>query len=201
MEAIRSHSISHVGSAYGGWNVALGLIPKCATVISCGIGNDFTFSKFLIEKRECFIVMVDPNSVAIEAVAAGCLPASNYEHVMAALWTDENGVEFGAERSNGAGVYSSGRKVKIGSVTIDGLLAKHPNAALLKMDIEGAEYDCIEKARFDIRPAQIAVGFHTAKGSLDRRGAIKKLEALGYRLSAEEDEGPEITNLFIRKDL
>jgi len=195
------HAISRIGSAYGGWNIALGLIPSGATVLSCGIGNDYTFDRLLIEKLNCFVVMVDPNSVAIEALAGSGLPANNYAHIAAALWTDELGVKFGAEHSNGAGIFSNNRKVTVGSVTIDGLLSQHPKAAVLKMDIEGAEYDCIAKAQFSIRPAQIAVGFHTAVGNLDRRGAIKKLEALGYRLSAEEDEGPEITNLFIRKDL
>ena len=195
------HAISRIGSAYGGWDVALGLIPSGVTILSCGIGNDFTFDRFLIEKRNCFVVMVDPNSVSIEALAVSNLPLKNYAHIAAALWTDELGVAFGAERSNGAGVYSSGRKVKIGTVTIDGLLAKHPRAALLKMDIEGAEYDCIAGARFDIRPAQIAVGFHTAKGSGDQRKAIEKLESLGYYVASVEDEGPEIVNLFIRKDI
>lgn len=194
-------ALSRIGSAYGGWNVALGIIPSGGTVISCGIGNDYTFDRFLIENKNCFVVMVDPNSVAVEALAGSGLPVSQYTHKAAALWVDDTGVEFGAERSNGAGIYSSGRKLRIGSVTIDGLLAEYPEASLLKMDVEGAEYECIKHARFDVRPPQITVGFHTEKGEGSRRAAIEKIESIGYRVASVEDEGPEIMTLFIRRDL
>ena len=193
--------VSKIGSAYGGWNVALGLIPQRSNIISCGIGNDYTFDKFLIEKRDCYVVMVDPNQVAINALAGSGLPSGSYRHIRAALWTDTGGVDFGAEMSNGAGIFSDNRKVHIGSVTIDGLLGEYPEASVLKMDIEGAEYECIARAKFTIRPAQIAVGFHTQVGNGDIESAKEKIISLGYLDCATEDEGPEITKLFIRKDL
>jgi len=195
---VRSHEISHVGSAYGGWDVALGLIPSGATVISCGVGNDFSFSQLLIEQRNCFIVMVDPNSVAIATVAASGLPASNYKHVMAALWTNDHGVDFGAELSNGAGIFSRGRMLHLGSISLKSLLTEYPHTALLKMDVEGAEYEVLEQYDFAIRPVQIAVGFHFKKRPEKNYDLIlDRMRSLGYtvRYKRQEDQSEMVVLL------
>jgi hypothetical protein len=192
--------VTRIGSDYGGWDIDLSLLPPGSTVISAGIGNDFTFDRYLIDMHGAFVVMADPNQVAIDALAASDLAPGSYRHIPAALWTDDAGVDFGAEHSNGAGIFSSGRSLRIGSVSLGTLFAEYPSTALLKMDIEGAEYEVLEQYDFAVHPAQIAVGFHFSKRpekSYDT--VLDRLRSFGYTVRCKrQEEQSEMVVLLTR---
>ena len=192
-------SIVRAGSAYGGWYYNPKLLPRGSTVISCGIGNDLTFDKHLIEQHDCHVVMVDPNQVALEAIANAALPEGKYTHIPAALWRDDDGVEFGAEFSNGAGVYSSGRKLRIGSISLDTLLARYPDTMLVKMDIEGAEFEVLSAWQRVVQPVQLLIGFHPTKCKCAVKEYVKLVSIFGYAIAHVEVEDVETVYLFTRE--
>lgn len=190
--------IIRAGSDYGGWYYDESLVPQGCTVISCGIGNDLTFDRHLIEQHGCHVVMVDPNRVALEAIAGAALPEGKYTHIPAALWRDNDGVEFGAEFSNGAGVYSQNRMLQIGSVSLNTLLDTYPDTKLLKMDVEGAEFEALQAWKFAIRPTQLLVGFHPGMCKCNVSEYVKLISSQGYAVVHEEVESVETMYCFVR---
>jgi len=76
----------------------------------------------------------------------------------------------------------------------------HKYIDILKMDIEGAEYDVInEMSKSDIRPQQILVEFHhrfQGVGIRETIKAIRRLKIMGYNLFSVSDTNEEFG--FIR---
>ncbi|MFL5752712.1 MAG: FkbM family methyltransferase [Bacteroidia bacterium] len=73
------------------------------------------------------------------------------ELVNKAVWTDDNGIEFGSEGADGGSVYFEGNKTRLPSLRLKTLMEKEEEIDLLKMDIEGAEVevitDCAEQLK------------------------------------------------------
>ena len=96
-------------------------------------------------------------------------------------------------------VESTGQEVDC--ITIGGLMDEHgiENIDLLKMDIEGAEYDVLDgMLASDIRPKQLLVEFHHRFSSIGleaTRDMIRRLEEAGYRIFAVSTVGREVSFL------
>jgi len=56
-----------------------------------------------------------------------------------AIWTDDNGLEFGREGADGGSIYFDSNKMFLPSLRLKNLLEKEMIVDLLKVDIEGAE--------------------------------------------------------------
>jgi hypothetical protein len=83
------------------------------------------------------------------------------------------------------------------------LILKHTHVDILKMDIEGTEYEIIEDIlNANISIGQILIEFHGrfyTDGNSKTKYAIKKLKEYGYEIFAISDSFEEVS--FIRKDL
>lgn len=66
------------------------------------------------------------------------------EVINKAVWIDNNGIEFGSEGADGGSIYATGNKIKIESIRLKELLEKETIVDLLKIDIEGAEYEVLK---------------------------------------------------------
>ena len=77
----------------------------------------------------------------------------------------------------------------------------HDHIHIVKMDIEGAEYDVIEDIyQSNVRPDQMLIEFHhrfPGVGTLKTRDAINKVRAMGYQLFSVSDTKEEFG--FIRR--
>jgi len=73
----------------------------------------------------------------------------------------------------------------------------HSHIDILKMDIEGAEYDVIEDIRLsNIRPKQLLVEFHHRFpniGISKSKQAISNLRKMGYQLFSISTSGEEFS--------
>lgn len=71
----------------------------------------------------------------------------------------------------------------------------HAHIDLLKMDIEGAEYDVIQDMyNSNIRPGQMLIEFHhrfPGIGISKTKNATKCIKKMGYRLFSVSDAGHE----------
>jgi hypothetical protein len=192
-------ALTKVGSDYGGWTVCLDLIPEGATVISAGIGNDFSFDRALMLTKKCFVAMVDPTLLAYSTVMSEPLPPELFVLHREAVCGASGTANIGAERSNGASVFSQGRTIVVAAISLDDLLARYPNAALLKLDIEGSEFEAVESWSFVVRPKQVAIGFHPAMAERMVAPAIARMEEHGYLVAHRVTEDVEDMVLFIRE--
>jgi hypothetical protein len=69
---------------------------------------------------------------------------NDVEIVEKAVWVDYSGVYFGVEGADGGSIFKTNSSmIKIDSIKLKDFLEKESHIDLLKMDIEGAEYDVI----------------------------------------------------------
>lgn len=91
--------------------------------------------------------------------------------------------------------------LEVPAYTIPTILAKlgHSHVDLLKMDIEGAEYEALDRMLTSaLRPQQLLVEFHHRFSDIgpDRtRQLIDRLRTAGYRIFAVSDTGREVSFL------
>jgi FkbM family methyltransferase len=173
------------------WNLDLRNLCKNSFVISAGAGHDISFELELVERTGCRLVLLDPSPTGRETVRKFRLPES-MQFQAAAL-------------SNRIGSTSLAKPLNIleGSWRIaeDGLGDEMPSTTLseimrcesinkidlLKIDIEGFEYQVLEEAlNRQIPIRQICVEIHEGsefgKSRLDRWVLILLLYRYGYRI-------------------
>ncbi|MDK2892494.1 FkbM family methyltransferase [Methanohalophilus sp.] len=142
--------IEYLGSKYGGWAFCPENIDSQSVIYSMGIGEDVSWDEALIKNKNVNVHGFDPTPKAIEFVKNKNLeqfilhpigvasingmvdffPPKNTNHVSCSL----------IEKSN-----NSSKPIKVKVETIDNIMAQlgHKNIDILKMDIEGAEYEVI----------------------------------------------------------
>ncbi len=194
--AIRDISCRKVrfGSEYGGWEIATDYLPEGAVVYSFGVGEDISFELGLLEKFNVEVHAFDPTPRAIAWVRRH--PQANrfamHEYGLAAVdgffpfAPPENPAHVSytlCDRPpNEAGVITVPVK-RLGTVLAE---LGHHHVDVLKMDIEGAEYEVIDDIYgYDIRPTQILVEFHHRFPNIGverTRQAMSKLKSMGYCL-------------------
>jgi FkbM family methyltransferase len=151
-----SFVLEKLGSNYGGWYFPVNEVQSNWIVYSAGIGLDMTFDRAVIDRFNCKVFAFDPTPQTVDFVrmankANTQLEDFNFSPI--GLWHSDATLRFYAPRTRGwIGSYSI-RNLQ-GSedyfeaqckslATIMGELG-HEKIDLLKMDIEGAEYEVLE---------------------------------------------------------
>ncbi|WP_430816959.1 FkbM family methyltransferase [Carboxylicivirga sp. RSCT41] len=209
----RTAKVRHewVGSSNGGFYVAPEYIHPDSVVYSFGIGQDISFDTSLIKKYACSVYGFDPTPKSIEWVKAQG-EISNFNFVPVGISDKTGELEFflpqndkhvsGSLVDNTVTNSENTIKVPVKDLkTIAGELG-HQTIDVLKMDIEGAEYDVIPgiiESGIDIR--QILIEFHHRLypgGNKKTRDAINLLAKHGYKVFATSDIVEEIS--FIKSE-
>ncbi len=191
------------GSTYGGWDVVIDDLDRNSIVYSFGVGEDATFDTALIDRFGLIIHAFDPTPKSIQwvkkqgfsdhfvmheyglAARDGTIsfhPPENPDHVSHTLLerpeTCDRAITVPVKRLS----------------TILGDLG-HDRIDVLKMDIEGAEYEVVDDLReSEIRPRQILVEFHHRfpnVGTQQTLDAVATLRAMGYGLFSVSTSGEE----------
>lgn len=68
---------------------------------------------------------------------------NNCSLINKAAWINNDGVTFSAEGGDGGSIYANENKSLIPSIKLADIISNHPMVDMLKIDIEGAEYDVI----------------------------------------------------------
>lgn len=195
--------VSILGSDYGEWGIPVDFIKSSNIIYSFGVGEDISFELELIDKFGVNVHAFDPTPKSIKWIGAQS-PLANFMFYPIGL-ADYDGVAFFLPPDNID--YASYK------MTIDRVKSKeislpvkklatimnelgHASIDILKMDIEGTEYDVIfELKETNIRPKIILVEFHhrwQEVGVNKTIQAINILRLLGYKLfyvSAREEYG------------
>jgi FkbM family methyltransferase len=197
------------GSDYGGWDVITKGINKSSIVYSFGIGEEASFDIALIKKINLTIHAFDPTPKSIEWVEKQDFPDNFIMHEYGVASFDGT-VSFNPPENPDHVSHTlldrQSTKEQAITVPVKRLITimkeqGHDKIDILKMDIEGAEYDVINDInKSNIRPQQILIEFHhrfPMVGIEKTKEAIKIIKSMGYHLFSVSAINEEFC--FIRK--
>jgi FkbM family methyltransferase len=182
--------ISRTTERHGEWSICpTGLGPD-SVVYSVGIGKDISFDLSLIRRYGMTIHAFDPTPESLAWVRTQSVPPELRIHELGLAGFDGT-AEFAAAAEPSNIYYSmvhqpGARTIRAEVRTLQSLMAMlgHRRIDLLKIDIEGAEYDVIDQfvhAGTDV--TQFLVEFHHRYGGAWRtRAALRLLRRSGYRV-------------------
>lgn len=196
------------GSGYGGWDVVVSNLNSHSVVYSFGVGEDASFDIGLIERYGLTIHAFDPTPKSIAWVkkqgfsekfimhnygiagfdgVVSFNPPDNPDHVSHTI------LERPTTKSNAISVSVK----KLGTIMQE---LGHSYIDILKIDIEGAEYEVIKDIyNSNIRPKQILIEFHHRfpnVGITKTKEAIDLIRHMGYKLYSVSETNEEYC--FIR---
>ncbi len=181
------------GTDSSGWKIVASSLQSRSVVVDIGLGEDVSFSESIIRQYGCVVNGFDPTPRAIEyvkrlrndhlclfeyglGVTGGrsqfYLPTNEF-HVSGALHPER---------------HLGGDTIEIELVTIGQMfqLLQCERIDLLKLDVEGAEYDLIQSSEFRAHAGaidQLCLEFHHRWRSYGRKcteDAVSVLQKLGF---------------------
>jgi FkbM family methyltransferase len=180
------------GSIYGGWNIKKKSLNKDSIIYSFGVGEDISFDISLIKQYNCQIYAFDPVPRVQNWLSTQIIPLEfnffnfalfNYDGVLK-IFAPEN--ESNISHTIMLNSEKNALNVKCYNLKTIQLMLKHSNIDLLKMDIEGFEYDVIDDIiKNNIKPKQILLEFHhfyPTIGNIKTELYINKIKQYGYNL-------------------
>ena len=176
------------------WTILPVPITAESNVLSAGAGHDISFEKALSDRFGCRIVLLDPSPTGemtwkkfgADLPTTEFIPSALSDHEGWISLTDPLDADEGSFRSSAP---HSASTIKVPSLSVAGICAEKnwSRIDLLKMDVEGAEYEVIRSIiQSGIYIGQICVEFHHGEGFSSSRSdtvtAILELRKAGYRL-------------------
>jgi FkbM family methyltransferase len=187
-------ALEYFGNSSCGWAVPTLLLGRDAVIVDVGLGEDISFSSALIDRFGCQVHGFDPTPRAIAHVRSerphgfvlhesGLAAQNGQAHFY--LPTNEKHVSGSVHQADHIGKSA----ITVNMVTIDDVfsLIGSQSINLLKIDIEGAEYEVIRSESFARRSSAIAilsVEFHhrwRIYGKQATDDAISQLSTLGFQ--------------------
>jgi FkbM family methyltransferase len=198
------------GSGSGAWTIDPSGLNAASIVYSFGVGRDVSFDLALIERFGMTVHAFDPTPEALAWVAGQQLPSRFVVHDYGVAGCDGE-LEFTRSRRSGSAHYSPVRRYRNSTPREQTVRAPvrrlasimralgHARVDLLKMDIEGGEYDVIaDLAREPLPIGQLALEFHHAYETVPLARTVAALELLarlGFRLIHVSPRSYEMTLL------
>ena len=191
-----------LGSSYGGWSIVLQFLNSRSIVYSVGVGEDISFDIALIRKFNLKVHAFDPTPRSIAWIKSIKPPRAFRLHNLAL--SNKDGREKFYIPQNKSHVSHTLKNNTLGSdyiiVKTKRLVSimqqlKHTQLDVLKLDIEGSEYDVIpDMLSSKIFPKQLLVEFHhhfhsiKIKNTLDIIRLLKKNNYYSFHISPSKHE-------------
>jgi len=200
-----------LGNTNSAWTICPELLNDSSVVYSFGVGCDVSFDLEIINYFDLKIYAFDPTPKSIAWVKDQNLPKqfilieyglANFDG-KAKFHPPENPDYVSATILERETTENEAYKVDVKKLKTIMVELGHKNIDLLKMDIEGAEYEVIDDfIAGGIKPKQILIEFHhrfKTVGVDKTIKAVNKLREYGYRVFHVSKTGEEIS--FIQNDL
>lgn len=201
------------GNTYGGFFVCPEFLNENSIIYSIGIGEDISFDLAIIEKHCCNVYGFDPTPKSINWVKKQQDLSSKFNFFAYGIADRTGTVDFylpkNSEHVSGSFVKQNNvndkEKVSVEMKSWNDITKalSHHQIDVLKMDIEGAEYDVLDSILESSVPInQILIEFHERffdDGKNRSIDAIKKLKNHGYEIFGISDSFEEIS--FINKSI
>jgi len=198
------------GNDYGGFFVHPTTLNEKSIVYSFGIGEDISFDEAIINNHGATVFAFDPTPKSINWIKQQQLPTSFHFY------------DFGIDIIDGKRIFhlpindghvsgsihqpnhvAKNKQVEVNMKSISSILKElnHSKIDVLKMDIEGSEYDVLEDLlNVDIEINQLLIEFHDRffeHGQEKSKAIIKKLAKKGFLIFGISASKEEIS--FIHK--
>lgn len=207
---IHVSSREYGSSDYGNWTIAAGTLNADSIVYSVGVGEDVSFDLELIDTYNLTVHVFDPTPRSIEWFKKQQFPEQLVFHPVGIANFDGTAVFYPPKDPSHVS-YSLAQHESQHHSASESLPVKrlktimeelgHNHIDLLKLDIEGAEYDVIQDLidqQLSVR--QILIEFHhrfPQIGIQKTRQAIASLNSAGYQIFFVSYMGEEISFLKI----
>lgn len=199
----------------GGWTYDASRLNKRSTVYSLGVGDTIEFDLALIERCGATVHAFDPTPTSYETLDRAALPPQFHFHPWAVAGEDGTLTLYPRVRHNGKisetmytlfpDEHSKDSGIESPALTIASIMQRlqHTSIDVLKMDIEGAEYDVLDDMlKTTHRPTQLLIEFHHRHAGIGKRKTeemIEKLAAASYDIFAVSDNMREVCFLHRSK--
>jgi FkbM family methyltransferase len=203
---VRPHRL-RLGRGDGRWTIAPAAIRTGGVVYSFGVGKDIGFDLEMIRRFGVDLHAFDPTPISMDWLATQTLPAAFHFHPVG-LGAQDTEVLFELPRHHGVSFTCRNGMLReppkqscTGQIRrLESLLRErgHDRLTLLKIDIEGSEYDVIDElVSLSDRIDQLLVEFHhRMPGTRDAvqltRDALQRLRSAGFRVFDVSPRGIEI---------
>jgi FkbM family methyltransferase len=200
-----------IGTEYGGYAVCPTNLGRESIVYSFGVGTDISFDEGLIARQSVTVHAFDPTPRSVEWVQAQSLPEGFIFHAWGIAGFDGT-ASFHAPKDPTHVSHTLLASGDVGTGTVEvpvyrlrTIMSKlgHDKIDILKMDIEGAEYDVLDDVlQSGLAVPQILIEFHHHRSGVtfqQTQSAVTALERAGYRAFSESASGYEFS--FVRPDL
>jgi FkbM family methyltransferase len=182
-----------LGGRKASWTLCPSPLLPTSTVYSLGVGDDISFDLELIQRFGVTVHAFDPTPRTMAWIKTQTLPAGFVFHPLAVGASDGTCPFLPPcdPRHISHSVIPRATpwpaiQVPVHRLTTILRVLGHESIDLLKMDIEGAEYDVIrDLLQAEIHVGQLLVEFHhrwREVGTQPTRRAIRELNAAGYRI-------------------
>lgn len=182
------------GTSYGGFYIIPSLLNKSTVIYSFGTGRDISFDKECIRKHGASVFAFDPTPKSVEWIGNQKLPDRFHFHPYGISASGTGQADFflpaNPRAISGSMIMhkevDAAQSVKVMMKTFDDIIRelKHAHIDVLKMDIEGSEYDVIDTILASpVTIDQVLVEFHDrdfAQSEPRSKEAIRKLSEKGY---------------------
>ncbi len=151
---------------------------KEPVIYDCGanIGMSCLYFKKLYPNARIRAFEADPKLAEVLKKNLSKNGIADIEIIDKAVWIDENGIEFSSEGADGGSIYGSGNRIEMKSIRLKNYLENEDKVDMLKIDIEGAEYDVLKDCEESLENVQnIFVEYHSWNGSEQRLSEILKV--------------------------
>ena len=198
----------------GGWRYHPDALDGDSVVYSLGIGRDTDFDRALIRRFGLQVHAFDPTPSTAEWLRECPQGPGFHFHPWAVTGTDGVLTLYPRIRKDGSRssvmytMVANGTphadSIEVPAFCLASLMEKlgHGRLDLLKMDIEGAEYEVLDTlADLAVKPRQLLVEFHHRFAGIGPARTVEAVAALrrkGYALFAISDTGRELS--FLRAD-
>jgi FkbM family methyltransferase len=193
----------------GGWWFHPDALEAGSIVWSLGVGEDVDFDLALIRRFHLRVDAFDPTPSTVHWLASREMPASFHFHPWAVTAQDgvlkmyprikRDGSKSTVMYSMVADDASDDDAIVVPAFCPQSIQAKlgQQRLDLLKMDIEGAEYDVLDSLlHSSVKPRQLLVEFHHRFAGIGLRKTeemISKLRSCGYSVFAVSETGREVS--------
>ena len=177
------------------WNVSETLLKQTPFVVSGGVGNDMSFELEIAKRYDCRVLLYDPSATGIGTACEEKNISPNIQFYPKGLAGKSGGHLFSLPQDAIEGSFSVPRegdlseRVTFECVSLSDVLksAGWQHAGLLKIDVEGFEYEILDSLLDEAPEAfsQICVEFHHFLPDIKLTQTLRiicKLYSRGYRV-------------------
>ena len=203
-------TITPILAKFSDWAIVPSLLNRESPIVySFGIGDSIEFERLLIDRFHAQVHAFDPTPSVYDWLREAKVPEAFHFYPWAISSRDETLTLYPRRRRNAGETHQMYTCVPQAGIDNDSLsvpskrlgtiltLLGHERLDILKMDIEGAEYDVLsDLIENQVRPDQILVEFHHRFDGIEKKEtseSISRLTELGYMIAFVSETGREVT--------